>query len=247
LLTRMQALEYITSQNLERRAFEVLNCITVVPGAVGAWRRALIIEAGGFTDLTLAEDADLTMSIRRMGYRIVYEDEAIGLTEAPDTVKAFISQRSRWMYGTMQVAWKHLDTLFKPKYGSLGFVALPNIIIFQVFFPLISPLMDLVLIGSIVAAIFNHWQHPVEYNGDGVWQVVFYYALFQVVDLLASGLAFVLERKEQKVLLIWLFIQRFFYRQLMYYVAVKSVFRCVRGGMIGWGKLDRKATVQAPI
>jgi cellulose synthase/poly-beta-1,6-N-acetylglucosamine synthase-like glycosyltransferase/peptidoglycan/xylan/chitin deacetylase (PgdA/CDA1 family) len=246
LLTRMQALEYITSQNLERRAFEVLNCITVVPGAVGAWRRELIMEAGGFTDLTLAEDADLTMAIRRLGYRIVYEDGAIGLTEAPDSVKAFISQRSRWMYGTMQVAWKHLDTLFRPQYGTLGFVALPNIIIFQVFFPLVSPLMDLVLIGSIVAATLSHWQHPVEYNADGLWQVVFYYALFQMVDLIASGLAFILERNEQKILLIWLFIQRFFYRQLMYYVAVKSVFRCIRGGMIGWGKLDRKATVQAP-
>ena len=39
-LTRWQALEYITSQNMEKRAFDLLNCITVVPGALGAWREA---------------------------------------------------------------------------------------------------------------------------------------------------------------------------------------------------------------
>ncbi len=102
LMTRWQALEYITSQNLDRRAFDALNCISVVPGAVGAWRRDLILTTGGFTDETLAEDTDLTMTIRRMGYRIVYENEAVALTEAPDTVRGFIRQRYRWMFGTMQ-------------------------------------------------------------------------------------------------------------------------------------------------
>ena len=48
ILTRWQALEYVTSQNLDRRAFNLLNCITVVPGAVGAWRRELVEELGGF-------------------------------------------------------------------------------------------------------------------------------------------------------------------------------------------------------
>src|SRR4029077_15907801 len=59
LVTRWQAVEYVTSQNLGRRAFSLLNCITVVPGAIGAWRKAVIQEAGGFSDDTLAEDQDL--------------------------------------------------------------------------------------------------------------------------------------------------------------------------------------------
>jgi cellulose synthase/poly-beta-1,6-N-acetylglucosamine synthase-like glycosyltransferase/peptidoglycan/xylan/chitin deacetylase (PgdA/CDA1 family)/spore germination protein YaaH len=244
LLTRWQALEYITSQNLDRRAFDVLNCITVVPGAVGAWRRELIEQAGGFTASTLAEDTDLTLAIRKRGYAIVYEDEAIALTEAPDTVRGFIRQRYRWMFGTMQAAWKHRDALFRPRYGALGFVALPNVIIFQVLFPLISPIMDLLLIGSLATAAFNHWQHPAEYSPDTLWRVLFYYALFVTVDYLAAILAFALERKESWGLLIWLFWQRFFYRQLMYYVAVKSTLTSLRGAVVGWGKLERKATVR---
>jgi len=245
LLTRWQALEYITSQNLDRRAFEVLNCITVVPGAVGAWRRELIVQAGGFTPLTLAEDADLTMEIRRLGYSITYEDEAIGLTEAPDTVKSFIRQRFRWMYGTLQAAWKHSDVLFRPSSGSLGMIALPNIFIFQVFFPLISPIMDLLMIGTLGVTAFNRWQHPTEFSADTMWRVLFYYAMFMAVEFVAAALAFVLEPKENRRLLVWLFWQRFFYRQLMYYVAIKSTLASLRGISVGWSKLERKATVKA--
>lgn len=245
LLTRWQALEYITSQNLDRRAFDILNCITVVPGAVGAWRRELIVQAGGFTHLTLAEDADLTMEIRRLGHAIVYEDAAVALTEAPDTVRGFIRQRYRWMYGTLQAAWKHRDVLFRPRHGALGFVALPNIFIFQVFFPLISPVMDLLLLWTLGSAALSYWQHPAEFSADALWRVLFYYALFVTVDYLAAILAFALERQESWSLLVWLFWQRFLYRQLMYYVAIKSALTSLRGVLVGWGKLERKATVNA--
>ncbi len=244
LLTRWQALEYVTSQNLDRRAFSVLNCITVVPGAVGAWRRELIERAGGFDLSTLAEDADLTIAIRKLGYAVIYDDEAVALTEAPDTVRGFLRQRYRWMFGTMQAAWKHLDALFRPRFGALGFVALPNIIIFQVLFPLISPVMDLLLVSSLVTAAISYRHHQGDFSPEALQSVLFYYALFVVVDYLTAILAFLLERRENWWLLLLLFWQRFFYRQLMYYVAVKSTLNSLRGVLVGWGKLERKATVQ---
>jgi len=245
LLTRWQALEYITSQNLDRRAFNLLNCVTVVPGAVGAWRRELVERAGGFTDVTLAEDADLTMAIRKLGYSIAYEDEAAGLTEAPDTIRGFIRQRYRWMYGTLQAAWKHSDALFRPRYGSLGFVALPNIFIFQVLFPLISPVMDLLMLFTLVTSAVNKVQHPREFSPDSLWRALFYYSIFVALELAAAVIAFLLEPKENKRLLVWLFWQRFFYRQLMYYVAIKSTLASLKGIAVGWQKLERKATVKA--
>jgi cellulose synthase/poly-beta-1,6-N-acetylglucosamine synthase-like glycosyltransferase/peptidoglycan/xylan/chitin deacetylase (PgdA/CDA1 family)/spore germination protein YaaH len=244
LLTRWQALEYITSQNLDRRAFNLLNCITVVPGAVGAWRRELVEQAGGFNDLTLAEDADLTMAIRKLGYSIAYEDEAAGLTEAPDTVRGFVRQRYRWMYGTLQAAWKHSDALFRQRYGSLGFVALPNIFIFQVLFPLISPAMDLLMLATLVTSVINKLQHPQEFSADSLWRALFYYALFVAIEFAAAVIAFLLEKKENKRLLVWLFWQRFFYRQLMYYVAIKATLASLKGIAVGWNKVERKATVK---
>jgi len=246
LITRWQALEYITCQNLDRRAFSYLNCITVVPGAVGAWRRDLVQSAGGFSHHTLAEDADLTMGIRRMGYRIVNEEGAIALTEAPDTIGGFVKQRFRWMFGTLQAGFRHIRALFNPRYGALGFVALPNIFIFQVFFPLISPIMDVVLLLSAIGAGVELYHHP------GVWPagsmaVLGYYLLFMLVDFAAAWFAFMLEPAEDKKLLFWLFPQRFFYRQLMYWVAIRSTLAALKGVAVGWGKLERKATVTMPM
>ena len=244
VLTRWQALEYITSQNLDRRAFELLNCIAVVPGAIGAWRRDLLLKAGGFSEDTLAEDADVTLSILRMGYRINYEDDAVALTEAPDTVRGFLKQRFRWMYGTLQAAWKHRDTLFRPRFGTLGLVALPNILIFQILFPLISPVMDFLMLWSVAATGLRLYQHPLDQADTGFGRVLFYYAFFLLLDFGTASYAFLLERKEDWRLLSWLFWQRFLYRQLMYYVAIKSTITALKGSHVLWGKLDRKATVQ---
>ena len=148
-LTRWQALEYITSQNLEKRAFDLLNCIPVVPGAVGAWRTDLLRSQGGFSGDTVAEDTDLTLTIRRNGWKILYDEEAIGRTEVPDTIDALIRQRFRWTFGTLQAIWKHRDTVGKPQYGTLGWVAVPNIFLFQIVLPLVSPIIDLLFLVTL--------------------------------------------------------------------------------------------------
>jgi cellulose synthase/poly-beta-1,6-N-acetylglucosamine synthase-like glycosyltransferase/spore germination protein YaaH/peptidoglycan/xylan/chitin deacetylase (PgdA/CDA1 family) len=243
MITRWQALEYITSQNLDRRAFDALNCITVVPGAVGAWRRELILKAGGFTGDTLAEDTDLTISIRRMGYDIAYEDKAIAFTEAPDRLRSFLKQRFRWTYGTLQSVWKHRDTFFRPRYGSLGFVALPNIVVFQLLFPLIAPMMDLLLLLSVGLYQLQRFYHGSSYSNSNVLRLAGFYLMFLVVDYLSCILAFMLERKEDWKLLIWLVWQRLLYRQVMYYIAIKSLLAAIRGRTVGWARVERKATV----
>src|SRR5262249_34118698 len=135
---------------MEKRAFDLLNCITVVPGALGAWRKQAIEAAGGITADTVAEDADLTVAIRRLGWRVSYEERAIAWTEAPETPGALIRQRFRWTFGTLQTFWKHTNTLFRPRYGTLGWIALPNIFVFQLVLPLISPIIDLLFLGSII-------------------------------------------------------------------------------------------------
>ncbi len=247
IVTKSQALEYVTSQNFDRRAFASLNCITVVPGSVGAWRRSVLEETGGFSSDTLAEDQELTIQVRKLGYKIGYEEEAIGLTEAPDSLKNLAKQRFRWSYGTLQCMWKHKNALLNPRYGTLGFIAMPNVWLFQILFPLISPLMDLMFIWSLVGAVIGYLEHQHEYaqTPSNLNQVLFYYALFLAVDWAGAFAAFMMERGEQKKLLGWLLIQRFGYRQVMYWVMVKSVATAIRGAVVGWGKLERKATVTA--
>jgi len=115
-----------------------------------------------------------------------------------------------------------------------------------VLFPLISPLMDLMFFWTILAAVLTSLEHQQEYahTPTNVNQVIFYYALFLAVDWLGAFAAFMMEKTEQKKLLWWILIQRFGYRQVMYWVMVKSVFTAIRGAIVGWGKLERKATVE---
>jgi hypothetical protein len=70
-----------------------------------------------------------------------------------------------------------------------------------------------------------------------------YYGIFVLVDLLGAVIGFLIERREQWSLLWWLVLQRFGYRQLLYYVVVRSIGTAVRGAVVGWGKLERTATV----
>ena len=247
-LTRWQALEYITSQNMEKRAFDLLNCITVVPGALGAWRKQAIEAAGGITADTVAEDADLTVAIRRLGWRITYEERAIAWTEAPITAGALIRQRFRWTFGTLQSFWKHGDTLFRPKYGTLGCVALPNIFVFQLALPLISPVIDLMFLGSILMwglmQLHVAWASQL-FDTANLQRSVLFFLGFLLIDILTCVVAFALERDEDWTLLIPVLLQRFYYRQLMYVVLFRSVKEAVSGRPVGWRGVEPEPP-QAP-
>ena len=248
-LTRWQALEYITSQNMEKRAFDLLNCITVVPGALGAWRREAIEAVGGITADTVAEDADLTIAIRRLGWRVTYDEEAIAWTEAPETPGQLIRQRFRWTFGTLQSFWKHSDTLFRPKYGTLGCVALPNIFVFQILLPLVSPVLDLLFLGSLLLwglAGLHITQIPQLWTTADVQHSVVFFLGFLLIDVLTCVVAFALERHEDWALLIPVLLQRFYYRQLMYIVLFRSVKEAVSGRPVGWKGVEKEPPAMEP-
>jgi cellulose synthase/poly-beta-1,6-N-acetylglucosamine synthase-like glycosyltransferase/spore germination protein YaaH/peptidoglycan/xylan/chitin deacetylase (PgdA/CDA1 family) len=242
LVTRWQALEYVTAQNLERRALAALGAVTVVPGAVGAWRRSTLEALGGYPHDTLAEDQDLTIACQRAGWRVEFDSEARAYTEAPDTVAGLLKQRFRWSFGTLQCLWKHRAALFNPKQPVLGFVALPQIWLFQIVLTAASPLVDMAIIWSLIWTIYARAYHPVEWSPDDFMRSVFYWAAFIFLDLSAGALGMALERRAPWKDLVWLPVQRFGYRQLMYYVVVKSIVSAVRGARVGWGKLERRAT-----
>jgi peptidoglycan-N-acetylglucosamine deacetylase len=248
-ITRWQALEYITSQNLEKRAFDLLNCIPVVPGAAGAWRADVLRESGGFSGETVAEDTDLTLTIRRSGWKILYDEDAIGRTEVPETVDTLIRQRFRWTYGTLQAVWKHRDAAGNPKYGTLGWVAIPNIFLFQIILPLVSPVIDLLFLLSLLLwglAQLRVAELPQLWTSQDVERSLIFFALFMLIDLLTCVVAFALEKNEDWTLLAPLIIQRFYYRQMMYVVLFRSVKEAVRGRPVGWRGVESHVPPTAP-
>jgi cellulose synthase/poly-beta-1,6-N-acetylglucosamine synthase-like glycosyltransferase/peptidoglycan/xylan/chitin deacetylase (PgdA/CDA1 family)/spore germination protein YaaH len=229
LLTMWQHVEYVTGFNLERRAFAYLDCVTVVPGAIGAWRKDVVERIGGFKDDTLAEDTDITLTILEEGYKVAFEEKAFAFTEAPSDVKSFLKQRFRWSYGTLQCLWKHRNSLFNKEHRTLGMVALPNMWLFQYVFQFISPVADIYFFIGLF--------------GRDPGRVAAFYLVFLIVDYFAALYAFRLEEENPKPLML-LFLQRFVYRQLMTYVAVKSVVSAIIGANVGWNKLVRRGNVK---
>jgi cellulose synthase/poly-beta-1,6-N-acetylglucosamine synthase-like glycosyltransferase/peptidoglycan/xylan/chitin deacetylase (PgdA/CDA1 family)/spore germination protein YaaH len=244
IVTRWQALEYIVSQNLERRALAALDTLTVVPGAVGAWRRSVLEELGGFTASTLAEDQDLTIAIQRAGYRVLFDASAIAWTEAPSTMRGLAKQRFRWAFGTLQCLWKYRAMTFNPRYGALGLIALPQAWLFQIFLTALAPLADLMLVWQLLFQSIAYLEHGAEFSNTNLYTVAVYYGVFTAVDLLAAIVGFSMERREKWSLTWWLILQRFGYRQIMYYVLVRSISTALRGRFVGWSKLERTGTVK---
>ena len=242
IITRWQALEYVTAQNLERRALAALGAVTVVPGAVGAWRRAALQQLGGYPSDTLAEDQDLTMAVQRAGWRVEFDPEARAYTEAPENIAGLLKQRFRWSFGTLQCLWKHRAALFNPARPVLGFIALPQIWLFQIFLTALAPLVDLAIVWSALSALYSWTFHPIEWSPDDLMRPLFYWAAFIFLDLSAGALGMALERRAPWADLVWMPVQRFGYRQLMYYVVVKSIGAALHGVRVGWGKLERRAT-----
>ncbi len=250
LWTRWQALEYITSQNFERRALNTLNAVSVVPGAIGAWRTAAVRAAGGYHPDTVAEDADLTMALLQAGYWVNYEDRALAYTEAPGTASGLMRQRFRWSFGIMQSVWKHRAAVRQK--GALGWVAIPNMVIFQILLPLVSPFIDIMFVVGAATYFVNKHFHPESANPASFHRLVVYFALFMVIDFIASTIAFALERqqpggKRDFLLLGHVWLQRFAYRQLFSIVLIRTLKRAMEGGGFAWDKLERTATVRQPM
>ena len=246
LWTRWQALEYITSQNFERRALNTLGAVSVVPGAIGAWRVSVVRDVHAFQTDTVAEDADLTMAILRKGYRVQYEDRALAYTEAPINANGLMRQRFRWSFGILQAVYKHREVFARK--GVLGWVALPNIIVFQVLLPLVSPFIDLMFAGGAIWYGIQKHFHPESANPADFRRLVIFFLAFLIIDFITSAIAFALERstpdtREDSWLLSQVWLQRFAYRQLFSIVLFKTVVRAIKGEPFAWDKLERTAAV----
>jgi peptidoglycan-N-acetylglucosamine deacetylase len=244
LWTRWQALEYITSQNFERRALDLFHVVTVVPGAIGAWRTSAVKAGGGYPLNTVAEDADLTMNLLEQGLKVDYEDRSLAYTEAPIDARGLMRQRFRWSFGTLQAVWKHRAAFVRNK--AMGLFALPNILIFQMLLPLVSPFIDVMFLAGVAHYFLDRYYHPEAASAASFEKLLTYFLGFLAIDFVTSTVAFSLERrhpanKGDRWLLYHIWLQRFAYRQLFSIVLFKTLKRAIDGKPFAWDKIERTA------
>ncbi len=228
-IARCQSLEYICGFNLDRQAYQYLNCITVVPGAVSALRKSAVLQAGGISTDTLAEDTDLTISLHRKGFLVSYVPDALAFTEAPENIATLARQRFRWCFGTIQCLWKHRDMVMNPHFKALGCFSLPGTWFFQVLLVAVAPIIDLLVIISLLFG----WSSPALYM---------YFAIFLLMDFVLAALGCLMEH--EPIFQAWLAVpMRFIYRPMLAWVVWKSLFKAAKGVLVGWGKIERTASV----
>lgn len=224
LLTKLQELDYRMALNLERRAFSFLNSVFVVPGAIGAWRRSAVLAAGGFSGATLTEDGELGMRLKKLGYQIDFEVEAVGYTEAPERLKPLLRQRFRWTFGSLQTMWLHKDMLFRPKYGVFGLIIFPYNVLVQVPNLAIAPIFEFI---AIPLAIFVSYK-----------LVLIMVVLMLLGRITLFFVACFIGRDSTK-LAAYVLPYRFFYQFLWYFVFDLAVWTALKGSFISWKKIER--------
>jgi cellulose synthase/poly-beta-1,6-N-acetylglucosamine synthase-like glycosyltransferase/peptidoglycan/xylan/chitin deacetylase (PgdA/CDA1 family) len=229
LLGRWQHIEYVMGFNLDRRMYEMLQCMPTVPGAIGAFRRAALVNVGGVSGATLAEDTDVTLAIGRNGWRVLYAEDACAWTEAPTTLRGLWRQRSRWAYGTLQSLWKHRHSLWRRGEGRIGHRALPYMLLYQVLLPLAAPLIDLFAIYSIL------FLDPLP--------ILAFWLAFNLCQFALAWIAFGWDGESRRPL--WsLPLQQLVYRQLMYLVVIDSVIVALMGTRLRWHRLTRTGEIE---
>ncbi|MGV9908799.1 bifunctional polysaccharide deacetylase/glycosyltransferase family 2 protein [Streptomyces tendae] len=232
LIGAWQHIEYVMGFNLDRRMYDLLRCMPTIPGAIGAFRREAVLQVGGMSDDTLAEDTDITIALHRAGWRVVYEEHARAWTEAPGSLGQLWSQRYRWSYGTMQALWKHRRSLTdKGPSGRFGRVGMPLVVLFQVVTPVFAPLIDVFTVYSMVFVDFR--------AALLAWLAVL------AVQLVCAAYAFRLDREKYRYLLM-MPLQQLAYRQMMYLVLIHSCVTALTGGRLRWQKLKRTGEVGTP-
>jgi len=232
MLGRWQHIEYVMGLNLDRRMFDMLQCMPTVPGAIGAFRREALEDVSGVKEDTLAEDTDLTMAICRAGWRVVYSADACAWTEVPATIGQLWQQRYRWSFGTMQAMWKHRGAMGQSgAAGKLGRRGLPYLLAFQVLFPLLAPIVDLAAVYALVVS-------------SAPASLLYIWLGFLALQLLSAVYAFRLDGERLRPL--WsLPLQQVVYRQLLYLVVIQSVASAFYGLRLRWHPMRRTGQLDA--
>lgn len=174
LLTKMQALEYLEGLNLVRRAQGYFQCVNIIPGPMGFFRREVLEEVGGYESDTFAEDCDLTVKLLSQGKLINYEPEAVAWTEAPETVTGLITQRYRWTRGILQALRKHKYDLFHFRRATF----INSTVLWYMLFEAIAwPMMN--IFGNIFFLIITAWY-------GAVHLLILWWMILLLLDMIAA-------------------------------------------------------------
>ena len=223
-LTRCQALEYIAGIQIARRALDIFGAISVVPGALGAFRRSVLDEIGTYHKDTLVEDFDVTMKILKTKLVISGSSKATAYTEAPETLRNLYRQRKRWYGGNLQVFSRHANALTNPRFGLLQRLVFP----YMIFSSIVMPFVGFITLGNaIYSAVFGNTMFVLEM-----------FAVFSVLQCLQVALAIRMDNEDPKLVLYGIFLV-VGYKQILDFLLIRAVLERLFRKEMSWTSAER--------
>jgi cellulose synthase/poly-beta-1,6-N-acetylglucosamine synthase-like glycosyltransferase len=241
-LARIQVVEYLRAFLFGRVGWDFLDSLLIISGAFGIFDRNAVLKVGGYLHDTVGEDMELVVRLHRyhrenkLPYRVRFLPEPVCWTEVPEDINVLARQRNRWHRGLADTLWRHRRMLFNPKYGRLGFVAMP----FYLFFELLSPIIE--LFGYLIVILL-----VISVGVNSAFAAVFLAAaiMLGMVLSVASVLCeeFTFRRypkfKDLMIITVYAFLENFGFRQMHAWWRFRGLIDFARGNK-EWGAMNRK-------
>jgi len=144
MLPIFQVVEYLRAFLSGRIGWSTMRSLLIISGAFGLYRKSEVIAVGGYDAWSQTEDLELVLKLHdrlrreKRRYRIVFVPDPVCWTEVPSKFRVLARQRNRWHRGLVQSLWRHRNMMFNPKFGVIGWVAMPYFVLFELFGPFIE-------------------------------------------------------------------------------------------------------------
>jgi cellulose synthase/poly-beta-1,6-N-acetylglucosamine synthase-like glycosyltransferase len=240
---RFQVVEYMRSFLLFRLACAAANGVVLISGAFGLFRRDAVIAVGGFDPTAIGEDMDLTIRIQRhsrargLPIRISFDPNPLAATQAPEDWASLRSQRCRWRRGLLQTLFRYRRMIGRPRFGVVGLVVLPYILIFEGLGPLIEVSGYAITTAAMIGGYLNgpYWTALVAAS------ILFGAAATLLAVLLSDVLTGRYMRGRDLMMLVAIAVfENFGYRQVNAWWGCVGTYQAMTGKG-GWGAMKRRA------
>jgi peptidoglycan-N-acetylglucosamine deacetylase len=208
ILTNCVELELLVGIYLLRPLFNLLGVIMIVPGAIGAFSKKVIVQRGLYNKDTFTEDFDLTVKLLKSGGSVTAAD-SMSYTDVPVSVKGFYKQRMRWYRGNFQTLFKHVDVLMNARYTMLQKFGYP----FTLMFSLITPSFDFVFTAIVVIGIL------IGRRTD----IVIPFALFVLIQFFQAAIVLIMDKQESWRIILYTPVVITIYKQIVNFLIIKSL------------------------
>lgn len=243
-----QVIEYLRAFLFGRLGWSSLNAMLIISGAFGLFKKATVIEVGGYRTNTIGEDMELVVRIhhemraKQKPYRIEFVPDPVCWTEVPEDWRTLRNQRIRWQRGLAESLNSHWGLMFGRHGGWPGWVAFP----FMVIFEWLGPVLEF---GGYFWMLYAYFTGAISWQAFGLFVFVALGLgfLLSVSGLLLEQLSFRMypNLRQLALMVLMVIVENLGYRQLNTWWRIVGLFRWVQQKEGKWGVMKRKGTWQS--